>query len=411
VRRDSHSSFLVPAIALLLAASFPAATHAAIATRHVVIVAIDGARFSETLGDPTLAHHQRIGNDLRAIGAMPGSCWNLGVTTTVPGMTAMWSGRWQALADDGTERPHLPTLAEYLRASTGDPDSEAIVVAGKTKLYVLGHSDHPLYGAAYGGVEDVSFPSDLTTYEEARARLLSRRPKLMIINLGDTDVRGHQDDWLGYLAAIQNADSLVWQLWTAIQADPGLANRTTLFVTNDHGRHDDFHGGFQNHGDACGGCRLIELVMAGPDTKAGYASTVPYDQRDIARTAGYLLGIPMPLAEGRVMDDLLIVPSATASVAGPGEAHGGLALSALPNPTRGPVWFALSGAGASRSRVEILDAGGRRVRALPLAGGAAAPRCVWDGHDELGRASPPGIYFARATSASGTASVRFVRVR
>ena len=38
-------------------------------------------------------------------------------------------------------------------------------------------------------------------------------------------------------------------------------DKTTLIVSNDHGRHIDSKGGFQNHGDDCAGCRHIEFLQ------------------------------------------------------------------------------------------------------------------------------------------------------
>ena len=56
------------ALALLLpAACLPGAARA-YETRHVVIVVVDGARYSETFGDTTLANVPRQGLDLAPLG-------------------------------------------------------------------------------------------------------------------------------------------------------------------------------------------------------------------------------------------------------------------------------------------------------------------------------------------------------
>jgi hypothetical protein len=397
--------------ALLGLAGAAAPARAVIHTRHVVVLVIDGARFSETLGDPTLTWHPRIGHDLAAIGAMPGRFDNVGQTVTVPGMSAIMTGTLQNVANDGSERPHSPTVCEYLRKFAGVPDSLVRVVARKPKLDVLAWSDHPDYGAAYGAVARAGFNNDLETFVEARAQLLHYRPTFMLIHLGDTDFFGHANDWPGYLGSLHLADSLVWRLWTDIQSDAGLAGTTTLFVTNDHGRHSDAFGGFQNHGDGCDGCRHIMLVMAGPDTRAGWVSAAHRDQRDIARTAGYLLGVPMPLAQGNVLDDLLLEPSQPLAVPATGALAGAPALAVYPNPTRAGSHVRLVRAGDGPASVEILDAAGRLVASPVGERDADGARVwTWDGRNTAGHPAPPGAYVVRARARGHIQLARLVKL-
>jgi len=68
------------------------------------------------------------------------------------------------------------------------------------------------------------------------------------------------------------------------------------------------------------------------------------------------------------------------------------------NPGSGPVRF---GYLLSRSsRLEILDASGRRVRSLEVGGGPGL--AAWDRADESGRRVPAGVYFCRPASAIGS---------
>ena len=387
--------------ALLLALAAVAPAGAAIQTEHVVIVALDGERYSETLGDPTLAQCPRIGLDLATIGARPTEFRNMGWTITVPGMSAIVTAAYQYLANDGSERPHRPTLFEYLRAQQGTPDSLVRIVARKPKLDVLAHSDHPAYGAAYGAVAHVGYNSDVLAYEAARGELLHYRPRLMLVHLGDPDILGHANDWPGYLASIRVADSLVWRLWQDIQSDPVLAGRTTMLVTNDHGRHDAGHGGFQNHGDNCEGCRRILMVMAGPDNHADFLLPARYDQRSVARTAAWLLGVTMPLADAdtQVMDGLLLEPSMPLATPDGGPAPSRLSLAVFPNPTQGGADVRLSGLPQGEASAEVLDASGRRVATLPSARAAAGQvTWRWSGADGAGRALAPGRYVVRVSA-------------
>jgi hypothetical protein len=397
-------ALLATALAALV---LPAAGRAAIQTRHVVIVVIDGARWTETLGDPTLTWHPRMGHDLAAIGAQPGLFQNVGVTNTMPGHAAILTGTLQNILNDGTERPHKPTLFEVLRKQKGTPDSLVRIVAYKAKLAAEAYSDDPAYGAAYGATVHAGFANDSATFVAGRQELLQFRPTLM--HLGESDVYGHLNDWAGYTGALHHCDSLVWRLWGDIQADPVLSGRTTLFVTNDHGRHDDAHGGFQNHGDGCDGCRHIMMLMAGPDCRSGWKSAARHDQRAIALTAAYLLGVSIPFPDPlvNVMDDLLLEPSQPLAVppAGARAPH----LAVVPNPTRAGAVVRLGDGAGPDARVEVLDTAGRRIALL--ARDAAAAGWTWDGRDPHGRKAPPGDYLVRVTDGAHVRTARLVKLR
>jgi arylsulfatase A-like enzyme len=110
--------------------------------------------------------------------------------------------------------------------------------------------------------------------------------------------------WADYLRQIEIVDSLAVLTWNHLQADPDYANQTYLLITADHGRHDDAHGGFQNHGDDCPSCRHIIFLALGPGIRAGYETSSLYTQRDVCATVGSILGIATPLAEGSRMDEI-----------------------------------------------------------------------------------------------------------
>ena len=78
------------------------------------------------------------------------------------------------------------------------------------------------------------------------------------------------------------------------------------------------------------------------------------------------------------------------------------ALRAGPSPFRSALDVLASAPG----RVDILDASGRRVRALEAPDG----RVRWDGRDDDGRSAPPGLYFVRWADGERTRTVRVVRL-
>jgi hypothetical protein len=391
----------------------PGAAAAAIQTQHVVIVSIDGGRYSETLGHPTLAYHPRIGIDMAAIGARPARFENIGSTTTNPGHSALVTGTLQPIANDGSERPHKPTIFEYLRKHNGTPQSALRLYLRKPKLDVLAYSDHPDYGAAYGAATPTSHASDLAVFTAARAGILANRPVVSLVHFGDPDLEGHANDWPGYLTALRLADSLTWQLWTAIQADPVMGGKTTMLISNDHGRHLDGFGGFQNHGDGCDGCRHIMLMMVGPDSRVGFVGAGTHEQRAVARTAGWLLQVAMPLADGVVLDELLLEPSGPIVGVGPSRSGAGdLTLEVFPNPSFTGVAVRVRGPVAATARLEVVDAAGRRVAlAIPVSGAAATREWWWNGLDERGRRVPPGTYLVRTLDARAVRTARVTLLR
>lgn len=107
----------------------------------------------------------------------------------------------------------------------------------------------------------------------------------------------------------------------------------------------------------------------------------------------------------------------TTASAEAGELRSSLELSAMPNPSRGPVTFRLavpvsSGHTRVNAELSILDPRGRRLRretiALTPSGQLA---WSWDGLDAAGRAVPNGVYFARVAvdSQAATRTVQLLR--
>jgi photosystem II stability/assembly factor-like uncharacterized protein len=81
-----------------------------------------------------------------------------------------------------------------------------------------------------------------------------------------------------------------------------------------------------------------------------------------------------------------------------------------PNPSRGPVRFALALPTAAAVDVAVFDAAGRRIRTL-LSGAteAGSHPLAWDGLDARGRRAGAGVYFLRASAPGSAATRRLVR--
>jgi hypothetical protein len=88
---------------------------------------------------------------------------------------------------------------------------------------------------------------------------------------------------------------------------------------------------------------------------------------------------------------LQVYGSSAAVQESPSPTHYGPRLSVIPSVSRIPVL--VSGLAQSGSKVRIVDASGRVVRTLTLAGPGSI---LWDGTDDHSRPVPPGCYLVRA---------------
>ncbi len=267
--------------------------------QHVVIIVIDGVRYTESLGAKE-KYMARLWNDLRPRGTIYTNFRNDGLTLTCPGHASILTGNWQKIANDGSEQFSNPTLFELFRKQTGLPEQSCCVISGKSKLHVLTHSADTMLGMKYKANFVVNASGkNIDTYNALISEMKKSHPRAVIVNFAETDKFGHDNKWDEYLRAIKEVDSLVWLLWQHIQSDSVYKDSTTLLVTNDHGRHDEQHGGFKSHGDACESCRHIMLAAVGPEFKPGTVVSETASQVDIAPTAAQILNITFPIVQGR----------------------------------------------------------------------------------------------------------------
>lgn len=282
-------------------------------TEYVFIVIIDGPRFSETFGDSSHQYIPKMANELLPQGVLLYNFRNNGKTLTNSGHAAITCGVYQSLSNAGKELPHYPSIFQYYLKSTNADKTDAYIVASKGKLQILGNTSNKKWwntympatycgpngnGAEYGG--------DQPTYDKVFSLLTSEKPPhLMLVNFLAVDSYGHSNQWDMYLKSLQACDTYVAQIWNVIQSSPKLKDKTTLIITNDHGRHLDGHkDGFVNHGDGCEGCRHIMLLGLGPDFKKNQVVKTCSEQIDISTTVAKMLHFEMPSSKGRVLTEL-----------------------------------------------------------------------------------------------------------
>lgn len=205
MKRRSAIAFAVGLV--IVVSSFSAASVSALSTarstyrtRNVFLVVMDGVRYSETFGDPTHRFIPHIWNDLRPLGTIYTNFRNDAITVTVPGHTAMLTGTWQNVKNDGSERPYEPTVFEYYRKETNAPGNKTWVVVQHMNLISTNYSDHPEYGKQYGANLDspglhkrgeLQHTGDVATWDILKAVMNRDHPSLLMINFGMTDSMGH----------------------------------------------------------------------------------------------------------------------------------------------------------------------------------------------------------------------------
>jgi hypothetical protein len=412
IRTSAVLAFLVAhALGVLPGCAPPA--EAALADRAVVVV-IDGLRYSEGLGDPEARFVPHMAA-LCSIGTKVEPFLNDGITYTSEAIPASWMGGWFGSRDtvlEGrqTQYAAAPTFFEAYRKQLSRPAEDCVYFI-KDVYSLWRQSFDPEYGPDYWPHTHMAGYTDTEVWNEFQAEVPILHPRLIYLYLAGVDGAGHSGDWAEYTYAVTVADDIVGQLWTFLEADTFYAGRTAVFVTNDHGRHDDAHGGFSGHGDGCDGCRTIQLLAIGPDFAPGRICPGPRSLVDVAPTVASLLGFEMPWATGQAMEELW---APVDTVEPPVEADGPIRLSLAPNPWRPGraalrVSWVLPREGPVR--LELLDLAGRVRRGLRIAQARAGRGASeWDAVDDHGAALEPGVYFVRITRGPETAVRRVVLV-
>lgn len=295
----------------LLAASGVATAAPPYRTENVILVIIDGLRYSEGLGDTT---HEFIPKmyALSRQGTKIEPFTNDRYTYTARGIPAIWCGAWTEVLEfkdpicggSGNSRCELPTVFEYYRKQVCRSKEDCIYVLPDVGCPWRASLD-PDYGTDFWPLYHSVGHTDMEVWAQARDMLTEHHPSLALLYFDRVDHFGHSGSWSYYTRSIELADSIVGMVWEFVESDSIYAGRTTMFVTNDHGRHtEDFTG----HGCECRGCRTIQLLAIGPDIKEDFVSTTPRTLCDIAPTIGELMGFCLEKSTGTPMLEILKEP-------------------------------------------------------------------------------------------------------
>ena len=274
---------------------------------------IDGPRITETWNEPNRSNIP-YQDSLLSEGVLISNFRNDGPTWTISGHSAVCTGKYFEINNSGLESPVYPNIFQQYRKQHNLSEDEVWLVASKGKVEVVSNSAHADWYNQYlpstncgvnGGGASSPYRDDSSTMVVLQNVMQEHHPKFLLLNFREPDYSGHQQDSVAYIQGIKNTDAYVAQIWNFIQNDPIYKNKTSLVVTNDHGRHLDGHAdGFASHGDGCDGCRNISLFGLGPDFKQNHTITNSYNQIDLSATLAELLDINLPDCEGEVIKEL-----------------------------------------------------------------------------------------------------------
>ena len=124
--------------------------------------------------------------------------------------------------------------------------------AGQVRVFAEWDAVPAIVNAERSGVP-VSLPPDYDAPHDPQViaavrEVLPSLPRVTWINLGGTDTNAHAGRYADYLASASAVDAFLSELWSAIEANPRTAGRTTLIVTTDHGRGAAARNRWRGHG-------------------------------------------------------------------------------------------------------------------------------------------------------------------
>lgn len=125
--------------------------------------------------------------------------------------------------------------------------------------------------------------------QAAATYIQANKPELCFVHFADGDGAGHDKGWGSpeQVKAFENADRALAVVLKAIQR-AGIAERSTLLLTADHGGHDKTHGRAYNEDIR------IPWIASGAGIRRGVTLTGDICTCDTAATALSLLGLDIP---------------------------------------------------------------------------------------------------------------------
>jgi hypothetical protein len=133
---------------------------------------------------------------------------------------------------------------------------------------------------------------DVFTHYAAMEWLTTRKPRVLYIAYGETDEWAHAGQYRSYLDAAHQVDAWLRDIWNFVQQDPQYKDKTSLFITVDHGRGDKAKDEWDSHNNKIADSHEIWFAVMGPDTpvRGEWQGEVQLYQEQFAQTFARLMG-------------------------------------------------------------------------------------------------------------------------
>lgn len=133
---------------------------------------------------------------------------------------------------------------------------------------------------------------DAVTFHMGFEYLKEKRPRVLYLSFDETDDFAHKGKYDYYLNSAHYTDGFLKELWQWVQSQDDYKDKTTLFITVDHGRGNG-ELGWRNHGKSLSGASSQTwFAVIGPDTAPlGEIENGQYYNSQFAQTITSLLGV------------------------------------------------------------------------------------------------------------------------
>lgn len=132
---------------------------------------------------------------------------------------------------------------------------------------------------------------DVFTHFAAMEYLKTNKPKVLFIGYGETDEWAHGGKYRSYLDAANQVDKWIAEIWNYLQSEPQYKNKTTLFITTDHGR--GLGNEWTDHGSGTKASSQTWFAVLGSNVKAKgeIKQEAQFYNKQFAQTISHLLGL------------------------------------------------------------------------------------------------------------------------
>lgn len=207
--------------------------------RHLVLVSVDGLR-----PDAVAAAGASHLKDLVTQSAWTFKARTVGKPETLPSHVSMLTGlaparhgvNWNNNRGVPLELPSLFTRVQ-------DSGGATALLFGKSKMMMLAGARGPdTFQGPGRGESNWGSGDDQALADRFASDFPRQRPRFAMIHLRAPDYIGHKRHWMSadYLAAVREADLAIGTIVAAIDGS-GIADRTALLLTSDHGGDRDEH--------------------------------------------------------------------------------------------------------------------------------------------------------------------------